>query len=86
MTNIIVEHEWSSDKTEDVFKVVGAIVEMSKSGQLPEGFKLNSVNVLSGQTRAVCNWEAPSSEALSELMSKVDPPTTHKVNEAQKIL
>lgn len=86
MANIIVEHEWKNEDTEQVFKVVGNIVEMSKNGQLPEGFSLKSVDVISGETKAVCRWEAPSKDALAELIGKVDPPTSHKLVETQKVL
>lgn len=86
MATIIVEHEWKNEDGEKVFKVVGSIVNMSKEGKLPEGFSLKSVDAMSGFPKAVCRWEAPSAEALSQLISQVNPPTTHKVTETMKVL
>lgn len=86
MSDVIVEHEWKSEDAEKVFKVVGEIVEMSKGGKLPAGFNLKSVDVKAGQNKAVCRWEAPSKDALAELIAKVDPPTTHTLSETQKVL
>lgn len=86
MVSVIVEHEWNEEDGENVFKVVGSIVEMAGSGKLPAGFALKSVDVLNGQSRAVCRWEAPSGSALSDLVASVNPPTRHKVSEVQKVL
>ncbi len=86
MVNAIVEHKWEEASQEKVFNVVGNIVEMSKSGKLPEGFKLKSINVIGSQRRAICNWDAPSIADLEGLVKQVNPPTEFKVYEAMKIL
>jgi hypothetical protein len=86
MATVIVEHEWNAKDGEKVFKIVGSIVEMSKTGKLPKGFSLKSVDVIAGSPRAICRWEAPSAEALSGLLGQVNPPTTHRVVETQKVL
>jgi hypothetical protein len=85
MANIIVEHRWKTEKQAEAFKVVGSIVDMAKKGGLPAGFSLKAINVIPGENRAICNWEAPSAAAMNELLSKVNPPTEHKVTEAQKL-
>lgn len=86
MAKMIVEHKWSQENSEEVFKVVGSIVEMSKDGQLPDGYRVKSIDLLDGQNRAICTWEAPSREALSGLIEKVNPPTSHSISEAKQIL
>lgn len=85
MTNVIVEHRWKPKEKDEVVKVVGGIVDMSKTGKLPEGFKLNSIQLVGSEDMAICNWEAPSAEAMRGLLEKVNPPTKHKVYEATKI-
>ncbi len=80
MVEAIVEHEWKSEDGESVMKVVGGIIEMQKGGKLPQGFSLKGIQVLNGVNKAICNWEAPSVSALSELIGKVNPPTTHRVS------
>lgn len=85
MTDVMVEHVWKKEDAEEVIMVVGNIVEMSKKGKLPQGFNLKSVDVLAGESKAICRWEAPSSAALASLIEKVDPPTTHKVTDTQKV-
>ncbi len=86
LVNAIVEHEWKEEDQEKVFNVVGKIVEMSRSGKLPEGFKLKSINVIGDQRRAICNWDAPSITALRELVDSVNPPTDRRITEAMRIL
>lgn len=85
MVNAIVEHKWNESDQTKVFEVVGNIVDMAKSGKLPSGFKLNYVNVVASERRAICGWDAPSAEGLRKLVDQVNPPTTHVVNEAMKI-
>ncbi len=85
MTNVIVEHRWKPKEKDEVIKVVGGIVDMAKNGKLPEGFKLNSIQLIGSEDMAICNWEAPSSTAMHDLLNKVNPPTKHKVYEADKI-
>ena len=65
--------------------MVGGIVEMAKNGKLPEGFQLKEINVFAGEPKAICNWEAPGVREMSELLSKVNPPTKNSVFEVQKI-
>ncbi|MCL5438346.1 MAG: hypothetical protein M1148_04020 [Candidatus Thermoplasmatota archaeon] len=86
MVNAIVEHRWKPEDEEKVFSVVGSIIEMSKSGKLPEGFKLGSVNVIGEERRAICNWEAPGVSELEGLVREVSPPTEFRVFEAKRIL
>lgn len=86
MANIMIEHEWNKEDGEAVFKVVGSVVELSGNGKLPEGFSLKSVEVLKGESRAICRWEAPDVSAISELLKTVNPPTRHKISEVQKVL
>lgn len=86
MVNAIVEHVWKESDQEKVFNVVGSLVEMSKSGKIPEGFKLKSIDVIGAERRAICNWDAPSLPALEGLVKQLSPPTSFKVLEALKIL
>lgn len=85
MTNLVVEHRWKAKEKDEVVKVVGGIVDMAKNGKLPEGFKLNSIQLVGSEDMAICNWEAPSKDAMIGLLDKVNPPTKHKVFEADKI-
>lgn len=86
MSAIVVEHKWSDEQQEDLFKVVGDIVEKQKKGELPEGFSLNAINVVKGENRAICNWDAPDVNAMKQLIDQVNPPDEHRVYESQKIL
>lgn len=85
MVNLIVEHVWKDKNKDEAFKVVGSIIEMEKGGKLPEGYKLQSVQVLGSENKAICNWEAPSRNDLLALVKQVNPPTKYSVYEAQKI-
>jgi hypothetical protein len=85
MVNVIVEHRWKNRDNNEVVKVMGGIMEMAKDRKLPEGFELKSINVLNTEYMAICNWEAPSLNGLKELLEKVNPPTKHKLIEAQKL-
>ena len=85
MANLIIEHEWKEKNKDAAFKVVGSIIDMQKNSKLPAGFKLISVQVLGDKNRAICNWEAPSRDALLSLVKQVNPPTKYEVYEAQKI-
>lgn len=84
--NIIVEHTWTDENSEKVFKVVSDIVGMQNSGSLPNGFRLKSVNVVKGENKAICNWESPGISELQGLLEQVNPPTSHKVYQADCIL
>lgn len=86
MANVVVEHVWNEQDTENLFKVVGSIVEMQKNGTLPQGFVLKSIDVLKGENRAICRWEAPGSSAMSDLLARVNPPSRHNAYETQKVL
>ncbi|MCL4333320.1 MAG: hypothetical protein M1290_04855 [Candidatus Thermoplasmatota archaeon] len=86
MVEVIIEHEWKKEDGENVMKVVGGIIEMQKKGTLPPGFALKGVQLLKGRNKAICNWEAPSSSSLSELLAKVNPPTIHTVTEVSRVL
>ncbi|MFG1518920.1 MAG: hypothetical protein AAE977_00385 [Thermoplasmataceae archaeon] len=85
MVNLLVEHRWKDKNKDEAFKVVGSIIEMQKNSKMPEGFKLLSVQVVGSENMAICNYEAPSKEALESLVKKVNPPTKYQVFEAQKI-
>ncbi len=86
MATIIVEHTWNDQDKDELFKVVGSIVEMQQNGSLPEGFALKSIDVLNGENRAICHWQAPSRDAMSSLLGQVNPPSKHNVFETQKVL
>lgn len=86
MTELVVEHEWKKKNSESVMKTVGEIIGMQKNGKLPEGFNLKSVIVLNGENRAICNWNAPDTNSLKELLGKVNPPTKNKVFEITRAL
>lgn len=86
MANVVVEHIWNEDDKEDLFKVVSSIVEMKNNKSLPEGFNLNSIDVLGGENRAICHWEVPSKDAMVNLLGQVNPPSKHNVYETQKVL
>jgi hypothetical protein len=86
MANVIVEHRWKPKNGEEVTKVVGSIVQMSKDGKLPAGFELKSINVIGSESMAICNWEAPSVKDMKDLLAKVNPPTKHEVYDAQRLV
>lgn len=86
MVNVIVEHRWKNEDGEKVMKTVEGIIGMKQGGSLPEGFNLLSINVIGEENRAICNWDAPSADAMSGLLGQVNPPTTHKVYQADRIL
>ncbi|MGC8563010.1 MAG: hypothetical protein ACP5UZ_03085 [Thermoplasmata archaeon] len=85
MAELIIEHEWKREDSEKVMNVVGGIIEMQKKGTLPQGFALKGVQLLNGKNKAICNWVAPSATALSDLLGKVNPPTTHTITEISKV-
>jgi len=85
MAELIVQHTWKKENAEAAFAVVQSIVGMAQSGKLPPGYTLKSVNVVAGDNRAFCTWQAPSREALEGLVGQVNPPTEHAVYEVQKI-
>jgi len=85
MATLVVEHRWKKKNEKQAFEVVGTIIDMAKNGKLPEGYKLISINVLKDRGTALCNWEAPSAEAMRQLLEKVKPPTKHTVYDSQKI-
>ena len=82
---LLVQHTWKRENTDAVVNVVKKIVGMAQGGQLPAGFALRSVNVVAGEGRAFCNWQAPSRQALVDLVGQVNPPTEHAVFELQKM-
>ena len=86
MTELIVQHTWKPENAEAAFAAVKNIVGMAQSGQLPAGYVLRSVDVAAGVPRAFCAWQAPSKQALEQLVGQVNPPTDHTVYEVQKIL
>ncbi|MCL4437908.1 MAG: hypothetical protein AAE983_05850 [Thermoplasmataceae archaeon] len=86
MVNVIVEHRWKERDQEQVMKVVGGIVQMSKDGKLPAGFSLKSINVIGEERMAVCNWDAPSVKDMKGLLDQVNPPTKHEVHEATRVV
>ncbi|MHB1439550.1 MAG: hypothetical protein ACYCSO_02300 [Cuniculiplasma sp.] len=86
MTNVIVEHRWKTHNAEEVKKVVGNLVQMSRDKTLPPGFELKSVNILGSEPRAICNWDAPSVRDMKDFIEKINPPTKNEVSEAQRIV
>ena len=84
MTEFLVQHAWKSENTNAVVGVVQQIASMAKAGTLPAGFALRSIEVVPGETRAFCRWEAPSKRALQDLVAQVRPPTDNAVYELQK--
>ncbi len=85
MAELIVQHTWKKENAEAAFAVVKNIVGMAQSGKLPAGYRLTSVNVVAGDNRAFCTWQAPSKRDLEALVGQVNPPTEHAVYEVQKI-
>ncbi len=85
VADLIVQHTWKKENAEAAFAVVKSIVGMANSGQLPAGYTLKSVNVVAGDNRAFCTWQAPSKQSLEQLVGQVNPPTEHSVYEVQKI-
>jgi hypothetical protein len=85
MAEVIIEHEWKKEDSENVMKVVGGIIEMQKKGALPQGFALKGVQLLNGKNKAICSWEAPNASSLSDLLAKVNPPTTHTITEVSRV-
>ncbi len=85
MAELIVQHTWKKENAEAAFAVVQSIVGMAQSGKLPAGYSLKSVNVVAGDNRAFCSWQAPSKQALEQLVGQVNPPTEHSVFEVQKV-
>ncbi|HYM40204.1 MAG TPA: hypothetical protein VEY12_08705 [Thermoplasmata archaeon] len=85
MSEFLIQHTWKSENTNAVVGVVQSIAGMAQKGQLPAGFVLRSIDVVPGDTRAFCRWQAPNKEALAGLVEKVNPPTEHTVFELQKM-
>jgi hypothetical protein len=85
MSDFLIQHVWKSENTENAVKTVKAIAGMAKDGKLPQGFKLKSINAVSGENRAFCTWEAPSRKALADLVAQVRPPTEVTIFELQKM-
>ena len=85
MADLIVQHTWKQENAEAAFAVVKNIIGMAQSGKLPAGYSLKSVNVVAGDNRAFCTWQAPSKQDLEALVGQVNPPTEHSVFEVQKI-
>ncbi len=85
MVDLIVQHTWKKENAEQAFATVQNIVGMAKSGKLPAGYALTSVTVVAGDNRAFCAWQAPSKQALEQLVAQVNPPTDHAVYEVQKV-
>ncbi len=83
MSEFLIQHTWKSENTNAVVGVVQAIAGMAQKGQLPSGFALRSIDVVPGDTRAYCRWQAPSKAALANLLGQVNPPTDHVVYELQ---
>ena len=86
MAELIVQHTWKSENAEAAFAAVKNIIGMAQTGKLPSGNRLASVNVVAGDNRAFCAWQAPSKQALEQLVGQVNPPTEHAVYEVRKIL
>lgn len=86
MADLIVQHTWKEENSEAAFATVKSIIGMAHSSKLPAGYALKSVNVVSGDRRAFCTWQAPSKQALEQLVAQVNPPTTHVVYEVQRAL
>ncbi len=85
MSEFLIQHTWKGENTNAVVGVVQAIAGMAQKGQLPSGFALRSIDVVAGDTRAYCRWQAPSKQALADLLGQVNPPTDHVVYELQKM-
>jgi hypothetical protein len=81
----VVQHEWDSEKTDQVMPVVSGIIENSKAGKLPKGFSLVSVMLSKDSPKAYCVWQSESKEALEHLLASVNPPTRHTVNEFETV-
>ncbi len=86
MAKVVVEHIWIDEDKEKLFKVVGSIIEMKNNRTLPNSFDLESIELLSGENRAICHWEAPGKDAMINLLSQVNPPSRHNVYETQRLL
>ncbi len=85
MADLIVQHTWKQENADAAFAAVKSIVGMAQSGKLPPGYSLKSVNVVAGDHRAFCTWQAPNRQALEQLVGQVNPPTDHVVYEVQKV-
>ncbi len=85
MAEFIVQHNWKAENGEKVVQTVKGIIEMAKESKLPSGFRLESVNVVAGENRALCTWEAPSRKAISDLVQQVNPPTEWSVAELSRM-
>jgi hypothetical protein len=81
----IVQHEWDSGRTDDVFTVVSKIVESAQSEKLPAGFNLLGVMLSKEALKAYCLWQPESRAALEGLLSSVNPPTRHTVAEFDRV-
>ena len=85
MSNFLVQHRWKGEDGEKVVGIVKGVIGMAKNSQLPSGFGLESVNVVAGENRALCAWNAPSADALSDLIRQVNPPTEWSVLEMNRM-
>lgn len=79
----LVQHEWKSEKSEEVKSIVSAIINKERNRQLPNGHQLIGVMLSSSEPKAMCVWEATSKSDLEGLLNSVNPPTRHSVTEYQ---
>lgn len=85
MSQYLVQHTWKEEDGNKVVEIVKGVIGMAKNSQLPSGFGLESVNVVAGENRALCAWNAPSADALSQLIGQVNPPTEWSVLELSRM-
>ncbi len=83
MQTYLVSHEWDVARSEEVKNIVSGIIDKERNSSLPEGFHLLGVMLSSGEPKAYCIWQAASKQELVSLLSSVNPPTTHSVDEYQ---
>jgi hypothetical protein len=83
MATYLVQHEWDTNRSNDVKSIVGSIIEKDRKSELPKGYDLLGVMLSSSEPKATCVWEAPSKPDLEGLLQSVNPPTRHTVSEYQ---
>ncbi|BCU67816.1 hypothetical protein HS7_12530 [Sulfolobales archaeon HS-7] len=72
MTKVMVIHEWDDTQKEKVINFFDQLVSMAKSKKLPNGFKLERVDMDEKNNAAVCQWEVPSVQELMNVAGQMN--------------
>lgn len=83
MPAYLIEHRWEERRSAEAKSLVSKVIDMAASERLPKGYQLLSVVLRRDQRSAVCVWEAPGKSELEGVVTSMNPPTIHTLEEAQ---